>query len=178
MTTTDKLCYYSKSADAKAGKGKNEYASNFMVYNELDKIPNWRRILSNFYVEPFMFEGKTFNSVEHAFQGYKVSLVNKEKGEYFTLESNHPIGKGDGSVAQKNRKLVLLNAEQLAYWDSIKYKIMIEITHQRILQSTTYRNVLLLTKNAELWHVICRKGIVRNTYLEELRELFASQPSN
>jgi predicted NAD-dependent protein-ADP-ribosyltransferase YbiA (DUF1768 family) len=174
-TISDKLCYYSKSIDAKVGKGKNEFVSNFVIYNELDKIKNWRQILSNFYVEPFIFEGKTFNSVEHAFQGYKIALVDKEKGEYFTLESNHPIGKGDGSVAQKNRKLVLLNAEQLAYWNTIKYKIMIQITHQRIIQSTTYRNVLLLTKNAELWHVMSRKGIVRNAYLEELRKLFASQ---
>ena len=170
MITPDKLCYYSKSADVKVGKGKNEFVSNFEMYNELDKIPNWRRILSNFYVEPFVFEGKTFNSVEHAFQGYKISLVDKEKSEYFTLESNHPIGKGDGSVAQKNRKLVIFNAEQLSHWNTIKHKIMTEITRQRIIQSKTYRKVLLLTNNAELWHIMPRKGIIRNVYLEELRK--------
>jgi predicted NAD-dependent protein-ADP-ribosyltransferase YbiA (DUF1768 family) len=170
MTSPDKLCYYSKSADAKVGKGKNEFVSDFAMYDELGKIPIWRRILSNFYVEPFVFEGKTYNSVEHAFQGYKIALVDKVKGDYFTLESNHPIGKGDGSVAQKNRKLVIFNSAQLAYWSTIKHEIMIEITRQRIAQSITYRNVLLLTNNAELWHVMPRKGIIRNVYLEELRK--------
>jgi predicted NAD-dependent protein-ADP-ribosyltransferase YbiA (DUF1768 family) len=174
-THPDKLCYYSKSANVKVGKGANEYVSDFTKYSELDKIPNWRRILSNFYVEPFTFKGKTYNSVEHAFQGYKIGTVDKEKGEYFTLESNHPIGKGDGSVAQKNRKLILFNAEQLAHWDSIKHKVMTEITYQRIAQSKTYRNVLLLTNNAELWHVMARRGIIRNVYLEELRDKFASK---
>ena len=93
MTTHDKLCYYSKSAYADVGKGKHEFVNNYTMYNELNKIPNWRRILSNFYTEPFIFEGKTYNSVEHAFQSYKISLVDKTKADYFTLESNHPIGK-------------------------------------------------------------------------------------
>jgi hypothetical protein len=29
-----------------------------------------------------------------------------------------------------------------------------------------------LTRDAELWHVMVRKGIVRNKYLEELRNRF------
>jgi len=167
--SSDKLCYYSKSKDALVGEGKNEFISDKKQYEELNKILNWRRILSNFYVEDFMFEGKRYNSVEHAFQSYKIALVDKEKAEYFTLDSGHPIGMGDGAIAQKNRKLVVLNAEQLTHWDSIKDNIMTEITRQRILQSDIYRNVLILTRDAQLWHVISRKGIVRNVYLEELR---------
>lgn len=170
----DKLCYYSKSAQAKAGKGTNEFVNDPAMYNELDKISNWRKILSNFYVEPFTFQGKTFNSVEHAFQGYKIATVDKEKGHYFTLESDHPIGKGDGSVAQKNRKLIIFNQEQLSHWDAIKHDVMTEITQQRIMQSSTYRNVLLLTNNAQLWHVMSRKGIIRNVYLEQLRSNLSS----
>jgi predicted NAD-dependent protein-ADP-ribosyltransferase YbiA (DUF1768 family) len=166
---SDRLCYYSKSKDALVGEGKNEFISDVGQYEELNKISNWRKILSNFYVEAFMFEGKRYNSVEHAFQSYKIALVDKEKAEYFTLDSGHPIGMGDGAIAQKNRKLVVLNAEQLAHWDSIKDNIMTEITRQRILQSNIYRNVLILTRDAQLWHIISRKGIIRNVYLEELR---------
>lgn len=54
--------------------------------------------------------------------------------------------------------------------NKIKHDIMCKITLQRILQSTIYKNILLLTGNAELWHVVNRKGIVRNKYLEDLRE--------
>jgi predicted NAD-dependent protein-ADP-ribosyltransferase YbiA (DUF1768 family) len=165
----DKLCYYSKSKDALVGEGKNEFINDINQYEELNKISNWRRILSNFYVEGFIFEDKRYNSVEHAFQSYKIALVDKEKAEYFTLDSGHPIGMGNGTTAQKNRKLVVLNAEQLAHWDGIKDNIMTEITRQRILQSDIYKNVLILTRDAQLWHVISRKGIIRNVYLEELR---------
>jgi predicted NAD-dependent protein-ADP-ribosyltransferase YbiA (DUF1768 family) len=167
----DKLCYYSKSKDCLAGKGTNEQVNDPLMYKELNKIANWRRILSNFYVEPFVYEGKTYNSVEHVFQSYKIALVDEEKAYYFTLESNHPIGLGDGSVAQKNRKLVFLSTKHLQHWDSIKFDLMKNITMQRILQSDTYKNVLVLTGQAELWHVVVRQGIVRNKYLEELREL-------
>jgi len=52
----------------------------------------------------------------------------------------------------------------LKHWDKIKHKIMIEITLQRILQSNTYKNVLLLTNNTELWHIMHRKGIIRKTF--------------
>lgn len=167
---TDKLCYYSKSKNASVGKGANEFIKDPLIYKELNKIDNWRRILSNFYTEPFIFEEMQYNSVEHAFQSCKIALVDKKKASYFTLNSNHPIGLGNGAIAQKNRKLVVLNAEQLAHWDNIKDDIMKAITLQRIIQSDIYRNVLLLTNKAELWHVISRRGIVRNIYLEELRD--------
>lgn len=169
---TDKLCYYSKSKNVNAGRGANEFVNDPAIYSELNKIDNWRKKLSNFYTEPFTYEGKRYNSVEHAFQSYKIALVSKEKAEYFTLDSNHPIGQGDGSVAQKNRKLVVLDNEQLKTWDGIKHDLMKNISLQRILQSDIYKNILLMTGKAELWHVVVRKGIVRNKYLEELRDSF------
>ena len=168
--SADKLCYYSKSKDAPVGKGQNESIQNPSLYKELGKIDNWRRILSNFYCEPFSYKGKTYHSVEHVFQSYKIALVSPEKADYFTMNSNHPIGLGDGALAQKNRKLVVLNKDQLDYWDTIKHDLMTDITLQRILQSETYKTVLLATRNAELWHVMVRRGIVRNKYLEDLRD--------
>lgn len=170
MGGEDKLCYYSKSRDAPVGKGQNECIQNPSLYKELGKVDNWRRILSNFYCEPFTYNGKRYHSVEHVFQSYKIALVSPEKADYFTMDSRHPIGLGDGALAQKNRKLAVLNNEQLEQWDMIKYDLMTDITYQRILQSDTYRAVLLATHHAELWHVIVRRGIVRNKYLEDLRE--------
>lgn len=166
----DKLCYYSKSRDVSVGKGSNESVRDASLYQELGKIENWRRILSNFYCEPFSYKGKVYNSVEHVFQSYKIALVSPEKAEYFTVDSHHAIGQGDGALAQKNRKLVVLNKDQLNHWDTIKHDLMTDITLQRILQSDTYKTVLLATRNAELWHVMVRRGIVRNKYLEDLRD--------
>ena len=186
MTESDKLCYYSKSKHVDAGSGCNEFVgnpndlyseliasnsiNNNSKYEELNKIKDWRRILSNFYVEPFEYEGNIYNSVEHAFQSCKIRLANKEMANYFTVNSNHYIGLGDGSLAQRSRKIVVLSKSQIRNWDCIKYNIMIQITLQRILQSTKYKKILLLTGNAELWHVISRNGVIRNKYLEELRD--------
>jgi len=172
MSQQDKLCYYSKSKDAVVGKGKNEFVNDSSMYDDLNKICNWRRILSNFYVEPFIYEGKTYNTVEHAFQAHKIALVDESIAYYFTIDSNHPIGLGDGYIAQKNRKIIILNKKHLELWNVIKDDIMKNITQQRILQSETYKKVLQLTQNAELWHVMVRKGIIRNKYLEDLRDNF------
>ena len=171
MTTSeDKLCYYSKSRHAPVGLGANEYIKDPSLYRSLNTIENWRRILSNFYCEPFTYKDKQYNSVEHVFQSYKIALVSPEKAHYFSIDSYHEIGQGDGALAQKNRKLVVLNKQQLEHWDTIKHELMTDITLQRILQSDTYKKVLFATQNAQLWHVISRKGIVRNQYLEDLRD--------
>ena len=105
---SDRLFFYSKSADKKPGKGTNEWVSDPKKYHALASIPEWRKVLSNFDVNPFVFEGKTYNTIEHVFQSKKIALVNPEKADFFTMESGHPIGQGDGLMAQKNRKLVVL----------------------------------------------------------------------
>jgi predicted NAD-dependent protein-ADP-ribosyltransferase YbiA (DUF1768 family) len=171
----DKLFYYSKSKDARVGRGANEYVFDKSTYTRLGEIKDWRQILSNFYVEPFTFKGKNYNTVEHAFQCEKIKIANPAKAHYFTLDSDHEIGKGDGSIAQKNRKLVKLNDEQIKFWNKNKDSIMIDITRERIRQSDRYRTTLLATLNSELWHIRPRKPAIRNKYLEELREEFKLQ---
>ena len=41
----DTLFYHSKSANKFAGKGINEYVLNYDIYDELNKIKDWRKIL-------------------------------------------------------------------------------------------------------------------------------------
>ena len=78
MTTTietikmDTLFYYSKSANKLAGKGVNEEVLNYKIYDELNKIKDWRKILSNLYIHEFIYEDKIYNSVEHVFQSKKI----------------------------------------------------------------------------------------------------------
>ena len=75
----DTLFFYSKSKDAFSGKGTNEYVEDGKKYTILVSIKDWRKILSNFYEFPFEYDGKRWNSVEHAFQSKKIELVDKEK---------------------------------------------------------------------------------------------------
>jgi len=164
---SDKLFFYSKSADKKPGKGVNEVVSDPEKYKELP--PNWRRVLSNFHVYPFEFDGYMYNSIEHAFQAKKISLIDPEKAYLFTINSGHPIGTGDGLMAQKNRKLVILDRENIRIWSYTSDDWMEKAAIAKYSQCNEARYILKLTQDAELWHVVSRKKPVRFFHLENIR---------
>lgn len=166
----DKLFYYSKSKDVEPGKGINEYINDPSKYEILSKIKDWRKILSNFYVSPFTWNGKTWNSVEHAFQGSKIALADPEKGEWFALESGHKIGQADGFEARKNRKLVLLGPNELKEWNRIKSGIMESILYEKYIQVPLAGRVMIETDVAELWHSPGRANPERQLEMENVRE--------
>ena len=68
-----RFVFYSKSADALPGKGGGkdirfqEQLNTKTDYTELERIKNWRKALSNFYVAPFILDDNEWNSVEHFF---------------------------------------------------------------------------------------------------------------
>lgn len=49
---TDRFVFTSKSKNAAPGRGANEHVANPEHYLQLASIPNWRRVLSNFYMPP------------------------------------------------------------------------------------------------------------------------------
>ncbi|NBP59365.1 NADAR family protein [bacterium] len=165
----DQLYFFSKSADKPVGKGSNEYLNHPEEYKELNCIPHWRKVLSNFYEAPFVWENCTWKSVEHAFQSRKIALVDREKALWFTLESGHDIGQGDGLVARKNRKLIVLNDFQLREWNKIKSRVMEDILYAKFSQVEFARRVLLATRNAVLLHST-RGPAIRQVELERVRD--------
>jgi predicted NAD-dependent protein-ADP-ribosyltransferase YbiA (DUF1768 family) len=167
----DKLIFFSSSKDNKIGKNKNEFINNPDEYLELNKIKNFRRYLSNFDIYEFKYNGYSYRTIEHAFQGAKISLANKEEGFKFTIDSNNVIGLGDGKIARKNRKLVNLNKEQIIEWNNIKHNIIYEIALEKFKVSTIARDILLKTNNCQLWHTFPRmKYPMRCYYLEKIRD--------
>lgn len=163
----DKLYFYSKSADKPPGKGANEYVHDVTIYAGLPK--DFRKMLSNFHVAPFEYEGLTFRTIEHAFQAKKIALENVAIAYKFTVESGDIIGQGDGAMAQKHRKLVMLDKAQLACWDHIKEDIMYEAALAKYTQNPEAARVLKATGNAELWHIVSRRQPVRFKHLEKIR---------
>jgi len=166
---SDRLFFYSKSADKKPGKGANEWVSDPEKYRSLAAIPDWRKMLSNFDVNPFVFEGKTYRTIEHVFQSKKIALVDPVKADYFTVESGHSIGQGDGVVAQKNRKLVILGKKELDTWFQMSQHVMESAARAKYSQCPEAMVVLISTGDAELWHVVSRKKPVRFEHLERIR---------
>jgi hypothetical protein len=107
----DQLYFFSRSSDKPVGKGVNEIVKNEKEYENLNKIKDWRKILSNFHVYDFAYKGYTWKTVEHAFQSSKIGLVDEKKAFLFTVDSDSEIGK----IAQKNRKMVILDKKTLGW---------------------------------------------------------------
>jgi ribA/ribD-fused uncharacterized protein len=167
----DRLCFYSKSQDVLPGKGAGEVVKNADLYDKLAKINNWRKMLSNFHVYAFLYEGHTYNTIEHVFQAKKFELVDREKALLFTIESGDEIGKGDGEVARNNRKLIKLDKDMLFEWSKIRDQVMKDAALAKYSVCEEAREVLLATRQAELWHIVPRSKPVRFGHLEEIREM-------
>ena len=93
----------------------------------------------------------------HIIQSHKIALISSEKAYLFTIESGDDIGKGDGNIARKNRKLQILKE-----WNKIKNEIMYEIMLSKYKICSEAAKVLKETGKAELWHII---------QLEKIREI-------
>jgi len=175
----ERLFYYSKSRDVKPGKGANEFSSDPNQYKTLLGVKDWRKILSNFYVSPFKWNGRRWNSVEHAFQSAKINLVDPRKAETFTLDSGSELGRADGLAARMQRKMVFLGPKELKKWDSIKSDVMEDILYAKYTQVPLAARVLLATGDAELWHSPGRAKAERQYELERVRDrLLEDTPLN
>jgi predicted NAD-dependent protein-ADP-ribosyltransferase YbiA (DUF1768 family) len=176
-TSRDKLMFFSKSADAKPGKGKGEVVSQPLAYTVLATIPNWRKVLSNFHVCPFRYKGRTYRTIEHAFHAVKISLESPTAARQFTVESGSNVGLGNGTAAFKKRKLVMLSPAKLAAWDAFSMYVMSDIARAKFAQCDKAARVLQATGNAQLWHYTSKRRSrgaapipnVRFTHLEDLR---------
>ena len=172
MSSPDDILYYfSGSADKAPGSGVNEYVGDVSAYHELASIPSWRRILSNFYEDEFVYEGFRYRSVEHAFQGQKIAMADGQKAYEFTMDSGSRLGLGTGLDARKARKMVVLSHEDIATWDKIKMIVMKEILYARFSTSALGRRVLLATGNAQLWHGARGIPKERQVWLEDVRDM-------
>ena len=169
-TSNDVLCFFAQSADKPPGQGANEHVANPLLYTGLAARPHWRRVLSNFHVCPFVYNGKTYRTIEHAFQAAKIRLADPAAASRFTVESGTDLGaRGDGLAARKQRKMVHLSRDVIAQWDQMSGAVMAQIAAAKYAQCAEARQVLLLTNDAQLWHVAPRMGRVQFEHLEGIR---------
>lgn len=169
--TSDKLVFFAFSADKPVGDGVSEYVIDVSVYERLNIIPNWRRKLSSITITPFEYKRKLFNTLDHAMQYVKFNLCGYKKiARQFSLNSNSDISIGDGRLANKNRKLVILSRENIILWDSLKREIKYKITLAKFTTNEECKNILMYTLNSQLWNQGPRISKTRCTTLEKVRE--------
>jgi predicted NAD-dependent protein-ADP-ribosyltransferase YbiA (DUF1768 family) len=175
-----------KSADAHPGKGrpKEEYLNPKDDFSELGKIPNWRKVLSNFYIYPINIDDLTFNSVEHYYQGSKFQHDNPEYFKTFSLESDSPWSKDPREAKKMGGKHFLKHLKNFpSYFNKFK-NVQLDSDfftkhhsfHLKKALCAKFKKdglphkVLLNTKNAELWHGTRGVPASRQYILEEIRD--------
>ncbi len=148
----DRLFFFSGSADLPPGRGVHERIADMTRYAALADVRHWRRMLSNFWPAEFVLRGRTYRTVEHAFQAAKIALVDPALAEQFAMESDSELARRDGVTARKHRKLVLLDDAQLRRWDGHKDAVMRDAMRAKFGRHESLRAVLLATRPAQLWH--------------------------
>jgi len=181
MDRSDVFVFYSKSADRLPGKGSGESleSNDHIKYRELSMIPDWRKMLSNFYLSTFELDGLMWASVEHYYQGSKFKNENPSFYRQFSLScpgilsSDPVVAKGAGGKTGKvdgkqfRPKNIHADSDFFTGRDVIEMHKAQDVKFKIPLMS----KVLKLTSGADLIHFVGRNaGHVRCQHLMDIRD--------
>jgi len=135
--------YYSKSRDGIPGKSNGEKIplNEVKHFLKLNKIKNWRKKLSNDWIEPFEYDKHKWASVTHLYEASKYKS-NPKKYIQYSLDS--------GSDLSKNIDLVKKQKEKI---DKNFINIKNQILQDALLAKWSHpelKELLLETKKAKL----------------------------
>jgi predicted NAD-dependent protein-ADP-ribosyltransferase YbiA (DUF1768 family) len=160
--------FYDKSGERLPGKGANEKIEKEQVrdFSALNSIPNWRRKLDDFWIEPgktFVLDGHRWNSVENYYQGSKFKEDNPEFYLSFSAESgtelsrNSEMAKAAASSSGKYKGELIRPKEVMidsTFYGKRKEKELFDALCAKFTQIEEMKHVLANTKNAKLMHYL------------------------
>ena len=187
--------FYSKSTGKPLpGKGSGETIGSEgpAAYEELARIPDWRKKLSNFWAAEFKLDGHRWLSVEHYYQASKFKRNNKDFYIKFSLDSVDSSIATDASLAKaaggKSGKFKgeLIRPKNITIDPDFFQKAagvnfsrgeieMESAMRAKFTQNADLKELLLATKKAKLEHITRGKpAIVFNDLMRVRREITES----
>ena len=111
----------------------------------IDKFRGPNAFLSNFWIEPFEFDGRIVSTGEHAFQAAKCKPGDEEIRERVLT-----AGRADGNPSPTLAKRMGRNVPLRSDWSEVRIDVMREVLAAKFAAASPLAERLLATGEAEL----------------------------